>query len=824
MNPPPKCKSRKRTLELVKVVLVLTNETNAQGLREHTQSIQQTLNKLGVEPEFALNGPEANTVDATESNPDLFENCPCGSLGFLLSKMDRPANTIIVDANKAFTDIQWQWVLTELESSGIVCCVLNKKSVGNRCGRFLGMTADAFTRLLLGTWKNSTSPGIVGLTDSAAARLVGPLEKVERAKELVAYCRSEGETITQIGFPDTDTLSSQSESATDALVRLANVVRFWWNQIAFPKQVDSASPNQINSGKIVNGKNENKQNKWSLGQWTTATLIIGLASLVLLSNLGYPLIEPDETRNSQLAMNIVDTGQWMSLTLENENYWDKPPLQAWMTAISYKVLGPSEMATRLPCALASLASILAMLLLGSRLFGFRAACFGAIALLSCGGFDVIARFVTMDASLCCFSTVMFLSLLLAISNRPLNRGWLLVAGIACGLGLLVKGPVIGVLVIPPLLAFAWLEGNQAVLKLRFWLYTLGPAAAIAAPWYGAMSMVHPDFISYFFWKHHVLRFANAFNHEQPWWFYIPIVLIMTYPAVFLLPSLFRMIFKTGYRERRALGQNFGPLVLFTGWTIGFFSISEAKLPTYILPAIPMICLMFGRTLDLGLDQDQRLGTVRQQLRLVPKRISLSLLSVFVLLSLVALVTNLLEPTSSMLLLGAVVLSTVLAAFTFRNDKLNAKAFGPPVLISVIFVAVSCNLLLPELAGIRSAQAAAAALANDGAHNAAPVVYFGRPPRATFFSFPDKQIHHFDDKHRIQAANYLADHPNAILVASKKDIDTLSGEMNESVRFLPQDGSTRLFSCQPTPNRNQFESSSFRTARIYHITNEGPLVR
>ena len=150
----------------------------------------------------------------------------------------------------------------------------------------------------------------------------------------------------------------------------------------------------------------------------TAGLLLA-AALVFFSSLNYPLFEPDEARNAQLALNVIESGQWMSLTLAEENYWDKPPLQMWAIAASYKVFGVSPLATRLPVAMASMFTILATLLLGKKLLGYRGSWFGGLLLLLTTGFVCVSRYVTMDASLTAMSTIMLLSTYLAVSNLSL---------------------------------------------------------------------------------------------------------------------------------------------------------------------------------------------------------------------------------------------------------------------------------------------------------------------------------------------------------------------------------------------------------------------
>ena len=235
--------------------------------------------------------------------------------------------------------------------------------------------------------------------------------------------------------------------------------------------------------------------------------------------------------------------------------------------------------------------------LGGRLYGFRTAFYGTALLLMCSGFVVVARYVTMDATLTLFATTMWLSTMLGVQDDRIKLGWLILAGVACGLGLLTKGPIIGVVVLPPILMSGWLQNQRFYTRLSFWLYPALAAVLVSAPWFLSIGIVHPDFLVHFFLKHNLGRFSAAFNHQQPWWFYLPVVFLLMYPACFLLPNFVKHL--CGNRDkRRQFGSEYGALILSVGWVLLFFSLSESKLPTYIMPAVSLGCLMLGRYLDL----------------------------------------------------------------------------------------------------------------------------------------------------------------------------------------------------------------------------------
>jgi hypothetical protein len=122
---------------------------------------------------------------------------------------------------------------------------------------------------------------------------------------------------------------------------------------------------------------------------------------------------------------------------------------------------------------------------------------------------------------------------------------------------------------------------------------LAVIAAINVPWYTAIFMREPVFLRYFFWEHNILRFVKPFDHLQPFWYYLPIVLGGLLPGTFLLYSFTRHLM-SGDEERSATRSPALGFFLLAGlWCVGFFSMSGCKLPTYVLPAFPCLCLAVG---------------------------------------------------------------------------------------------------------------------------------------------------------------------------------------------------------------------------------------
>ena len=328
-------------------------------------------------------------------------------------------------------------------------------------------------------------------------------------------------------------------------------------------------------------------------QWRPIFLVLIVPAVLLYPCLSFALFEPDEGRYAQIPREMLEAGDWIVPTLQGQPYLDKPPLFYWLVMLAYAGFGYHDWTARLIPALALHGSVLLTFLLGRRLVGGRAAMWGAMLLAVSPGFFGMGRLLLLDGLLTFWVTLGLFSIFLAQTGLRLHRGWWLLAALACGLGVLTKGPVALVLVLVPLWVHRRLTPGRSPIPRRDMLTFAVVVLAVSLPWYIAVCCRLPEFAQHFLWEHNVMRFAQPFDHVRPVWFYLPVMLAGMLPVALLTPALVRFALSGRRALTRRRSPELGYLLLAGGWCVLFFSLSGCKLPTYVLPAFGPVCLAAG---------------------------------------------------------------------------------------------------------------------------------------------------------------------------------------------------------------------------------------
>ncbi len=322
--------------------------------------------------------------------------------------------------------------------------------------------------------------------------------------------------------------------------------------------------------------------------------------LLLVTGLGdMGLTDRDEGSNAGAAREMLDTGDWISPTLNGEPRYAKPAGTYWIIGSVYALFGVNTFTARLPSALFGLALILLQYLFLHRMLGPTVALCGSLILLLNVEFVGIHRLVLTDPALVCCTTLATYGFWLGFHGRGRERYGLWLFYIGMALATLAKGPV-GILipllgVVPYLtLTHQWRAYVARGMPLLGWTV----CGLIATPWYLAMLAIHgADYIAAA-QANTVGRFANPMEgHGGTILFYVPILLLGFFPWSGFLPSAIGHAlkdWKSFWTTTRMAGDEQGLLFFCALWASGiflFFSISATRLPHYILPLYPPAALL-----------------------------------------------------------------------------------------------------------------------------------------------------------------------------------------------------------------------------------------
>jgi len=277
--------------------------------------------------------------------------------------------------------------------------------------------------------------------------------------------------------------------------------------------------------------------------------------------------------------------------------------------LAYSAFGVSDWAARLPSAVDATVLVIAVYGLLRKLRpGYELN--GALMTASAGGVIGFARAASTDMPLAAMFSIALLTWYAwcetgAKKFLALGYGFLALATLA-------KGPVAPFLAALVVVLFAAAKGEYGLVRRTLWLPGISLFCAIALPWYFAVQARNPEFSRIFFLQHNLARFGtNLYHHKEPFWYFVPVTLLGLVPwAAFAVASLAEAL-RVWWTERRDGLQAEDSFIIFLAiWLlvpILFFSLSQSKLPGYILPVLPAGTLLTAEYVRRRLSANDRLG-------------------------------------------------------------------------------------------------------------------------------------------------------------------------------------------------------------------------
>lgn len=325
---------------------------------------------------------------------------------------------------------------------------------------------------------------------------------------------------------------------------------------------------------------------------------------IFFFNIGnYPLMDVDETRYVSMARDMFHCKDFLTLYLNGEFFFEKPPLYFWGECLSFAIFGKvTEFTARFPVALYGTLSTLLLYFTGKKIVSRRFGVISALILATTLEFVILAKFAILDivVTTCVGFSVMFGFLTQFVQDKNKKYMWWLFY-IFSGLAVMAKG--IPGFVVPFAVMFFVTIANKTfkqVFKPQYILPGFLLFFLIVLPWHLIMFKIHdPLFFHEYIIKHHIERFLNSneINREQPFYFYVLTVLWGLVPWIFSAIAVGITKLKSIKKFNVTELSNPQKYLLFNAIafvvTMLFFSSSSTKLITYILPVYFFTACILG---------------------------------------------------------------------------------------------------------------------------------------------------------------------------------------------------------------------------------------
>ena len=542
-------------------------------------------------------------------------------------------------------------------------------------------------------------------------------------------------------------------------------------------------------------------------------LIVLVASIFSLAAgiVATPFWDEDEPRFAAIARTMVDTGDWVVPMFNDELAVDKPVLMHWAMAASYTLFGTSEIAARLPAAVATLLTALVLLRAGTRWFNPTTGIVAALAYVGSLLVGIEAHAATPDAILTClttWATILFAEPLVA-EGSAVGAGlprlsWRRAAAVGGLLGLAVvcKGPIgfVGPLAVvlpwagwlalqrrlaPPAtttisgLLSASLPAAWDVLRSSRLVMISAAMLAVAAPWYTAVSLrTDGAWLDGFFFIHNVGRFVAPMERHGgsvllhplamlvgffPWSCFLPLAIAVT---------LWRVWNRSDVpASRHALSL---VLVWITVW-VGGFSASATKLPNYVLPAYPAAALLVAAA---GVAAAER-GRWAHPAWMAAGTFSLALGGVITAAAVIVAERFGLTGAAPAALVGLVPILGAACLWHWRQEPL--RAITALTVTGLVFTALAVGPAAARIAGANALPALVEEAHRHAGGHARLGTFTQITPNVVYYAHG--HVTAWQEPDRDECLRFLASGPDAVVLVREDDFASLSAGLPAGVGVI-----------------------------------------
>lgn len=406
--------------------------------------------------------------------------------------------------------------------------------------------------------------------------------------------------------------------------------------------------------------------------------ILGLTILfyfIFFHNIwAYALMDVDESRYVSMSKDMFHTKDFLTLYLNKQFFFEKPPLYFWGECLSFAFWGRvTEFTARFPVALDGMLCCFTVYFLGKRIISRGYGVVSSLIFATSLEFLILAKFAILDIVV---ATCIGFSLCFGIftnfcKEKHKKYCWWLFY-IFSGLAVMAKGIPGFVIPFGSMFFISLYSKNfKEIFKPLYFIPGIILFLLITLPWHIIMLKMHdPLFFEEYIVKHHIERFigGNELGREQPFYFYILTLLWGFFPWIFSVLAVFirkivkkDFVFKNVTNTQRFLVYN-GIITLFV---LAFFSASDTKLITYILPIYGSLACLGGYIWTRYIEKGEYSRIINTTVYILG--------GVFILASIIALFTPLYLPAQ------------------LNSDIASAK----PLCISLLFIAGLASIIFAK---------------------------------------------------------------------------------------------------------------------------------
>ncbi|MHC4212766.1 MAG: ArnT family glycosyltransferase [Planctomycetota bacterium] len=325
-------------------------------------------------------------------------------------------------------------------------------------------------------------------------------------------------------------------------------------------------------------------------------LIIGI---YMFMNTCSSLWDRDEPQYAQVAMEMVESGDYLVPTIDSQMWLGKPPLLYWLMSVSFRIFGPTEFSCRFFSAIGTGITCLLTYIIGRTLLSKEAGLWTMPILASTILVLVIGTAGITDALMLPF-IVAVMAVLVKSAKTGMRFIHIVLMGSALGFGILTKGPI-GLMPIPAIATMLWFDRKNRSNTLQY-IWRISLAIAIGAAFFIAWAIpvniaTKGEFFRVFVGRDIINRaFTPMESHGGNFVLFLPyylyIILGGFFPWTLYLPGAFSALL--GGR----VGGKYGRVLLLS-WIVPCFilmTIAATKLPHYVLFIWPALSLAVAGTI------------------------------------------------------------------------------------------------------------------------------------------------------------------------------------------------------------------------------------